>query len=191
MLLVDLFLLRETPYRHAATSPRAPVWMAAFVLGTGTLYGALLAWFQRLVGAPLQGIAVADFPWQVLLGGNVIIGVLAALVFHGGATLIVWLMARAVGGPGRLGTLYRATAYLMVLGAPALPRLALESAGAGASGAEIPLATHISALAWISPALLLPGLYRLMRATQGLTPARSALAVFLAGFFVFAVAFAV
>lgn len=191
MLLVDLFLLRETPYRHAAESPRAPLWMAAFVLGTGTLYGGLVAWFQKLLGAPLQGVPVADIPWKVLLGGNVISGVLAALVFHGGATLIVWLMTRAVGGPGRLGLLYRATAYLLVLGAPALPRLALESAAAGAPGAEIPFAAWVSALAWIAPALLLPGLYRLVRATQGIAPGRSALAVFLAAFFVFAVAFAV
>lgn len=191
MLLTDLFLLRDTPYRHAAESPRAPLWMAGFVLGIGALYGGLVAWFQRLLGGPLQGVAVAEIPWKLLLGGNVISGVLAALVFHGGATLIVWLMSRAVGGPGRLGTLYRATAYLLALGAPALPRLALESAAAGAPGAELPAAGLIAALAWISPALLLAGLYRLVRATQGLGPGRSAAAVVLTGFFAFAVAFAV
>ncbi|MBE0616900.1 MAG: hypothetical protein IH608_03080, partial [Proteobacteria bacterium] len=126
MLLTDLFLLRDTPYRHACESRRAPLWMALFLLGVGGAYGVLVAHFQKTLGVSLQGIPAAEIPGWILYGGNVLSGMLVALVFHGGVTLVVWLMARAAGGAGRLGLLYRATAYLLPLGLPALPLLALQ-----------------------------------------------------------------
>lgn len=182
MLLADLFLLRDTPYRHAAESPRSPLWMALFLLGVGGTYGALVARFQASLGAPIQGIPLERIPGWILYGGNLVSGMLVALVFHGGVTLVVWLMARAVGGPGRLAVLYRACAYLLPLGLPALPLLALQSAAQSGPVAAGGLFVY-RGLALVSAGLVLAGLYRLLRVTQGTSPARSALAAALFALF--------
>lgn len=184
MLIPDLIRLRPQAFRHAAESPRAPFWMAAFLLVTGAAYGVLLSVFQRALGVAFQGIPAADVPLWVLLGANLVSGELIALVFHGGVTLLVWLMAKGVGGPGRLGLLYRATAYVLPLALPALPALALDAAARGAAaGTSLPGAGALTALAWLGAALVLAGLYQLLRATQGTSPGKSAVAVAVFAFF--------
>ncbi|GAB4258118.1 MAG: hypothetical protein Kow0092_05490 [Deferrisomatales bacterium] len=182
-MITDLLLLRPGPFRHACEAPRAPAWMAAFLLGTGALYGLLVAAFQVRLGGPLQGVPVERIPGSILYGGNLLSGILVALVFHGGATLVVWLMARAVGGPGRLPELYRVTAYLLPLAAPALPYLAGHAASGGPPAPELPLAAAYLPLACLGAALGLAGLYRALRVTQGTGPARTALAVALFALF--------
>jgi len=178
MLLLDLLLARPAAYRHADQSPRAALWMAGFLLTVGALYGVLVARFQLALGGSLQGVPVVEIPGAVLYGGNVIAGVLVALVFHGGVTLVLWLMTRAVGGPGRLGLLYRATAYLLPLAVPALPLLAADSAvRAGGAAAALPLISWYPTLAGCSVAWLLLGLVQVLRTTQGTGLARSLAAV--------------
>lgn len=178
MLLLDLFLARPAAYRHADQNPRAALWMAGFLLVVGALYGLLVAHFQRTLGGSLQGFPVADIPGVVLYGGNVVAGVLVALVFHGGVTVVLWLMTRAVGGPGRLGLLYRATAYLLPLAVPALPFLAADSAaGTGSGVATLPLAAGYPYLVGVSVVWLLLGLVQVVHTTQGTNLARSLVAV--------------
>ncbi|MHB8766082.1 MAG: hypothetical protein ACYDA8_17335 [Deferrisomatales bacterium] len=184
MLILDLVRLRPQAFRHAAESPRAPLWMAAFLLGTGAAYGALLSGFQRALGVAFQGVPAAEVPTWVLLAANLVSGELIALVFHGGVTLLVWLMAKGIGGPGGLGLLYRATAYVLPLALPALPALALDAAARGAvGGSSLPGAGALTALAWLGAALVLAGLYQLLRVTQDASPAKSAAAVAVFAFF--------
>lgn len=178
MLLADIFALRPQAFRHAAESPRSPLWMAVFLLGTGVGYGALVAGFQRHLGVTFHGIAAAEVPNWILLGGNALSGALVTLMFHGGVTLLVWLAAKGVGGPGNLGLLYRATSYLLPLTLPALPLLALDSAAQGELPAvPVPGAAAFPPLAWLAAILLLGGLYQLLRTTQGASPTKAALAV--------------
>ncbi len=170
MLILDLYRLRPGPFRHAATSPQAP-WLAAlFLLGTGAAYGGLVAAVQRLTGATLQGVPAADIPAWILVGGNVASGVLVSLVLHVGVTLVVWLGVRAAGGPGGLGPLYRAVAYLAPVALPSLPYLAARAAGQSRPG-------FMFGVAVVAGLLGLGALYRLVRVTQGLGPVRSWAAV--------------
>lgn len=157
------------------------------MIGTGAIYGLLLALFQRMLGGEIQGIPVDRFPNAILFAGNLVAGVLVILVFHGGVTLTVWLMARAVGGPGRLANLYRATSYLAPLGIPALPQLALGSTAAGKDVSVLPLQGAYSFLALAGVILVLAGLYQLVQVTQGTSPARSATAVLLVALFSYSV----
>jgi hypothetical protein len=187
MLLIDLFLLRESPYRHARENPKSHLWASGLLFGTGALYGLLLALFQRMLGGEIQGIPVDRFPNMILFAGNLIAGVLVILVFHGGATLIVWLMARAVGGLGRLADLYRATSYLAPLASPALPQLAYGSTAVGKDASLLPLYGAYFYLAWVGVILVLAGLYQLVRVTQGTSPRRSAAAVVLVALFSYSV----
>lgn len=55
MLLLDIFLLRLAPYRHACESPRAGLYIGGFLVVTGTLYGLLVAALQRSGAGMIQG----------------------------------------------------------------------------------------------------------------------------------------
>ncbi|MBN2706421.1 MAG: hypothetical protein JXR89_08280, partial [Deltaproteobacteria bacterium] len=150
-LLIDLFLLRESPYRYASDNPRSPLWMPFLLIGTGVVYGTLVALFQKILGGNLQGIAVQDISTSILLGGNILSGIFVALIFHGGVTMIVWLMARGVGGAGRLAVLYRSTAFILPLAAPAFPYMAAHSVQAESQASQIlPLGWSYSLLAAIA-----------------------------------------
>ncbi len=183
MLLADLFLFRDTPYRYARDNSRSPLLMPFLLIGIGIIYGFLVALFQKMGGVELHGLAVEQISNKVLFGGNIISGIFVALVFHGGVTLIVWLMAKSVGGPGNLGILYRTTAYLLPQALPALPFLASRSA-MPEGGFEVLayswLYTPLAAYAFISMAV---GLFHIFRVTQQITTLRCALAVFITIFF--------
>ncbi len=155
--------------------PSAPYWAAGILLAAGALYGAVLSAVQVAAGATIRGIPVDRIPGGVLVLGNVLGGVAVVMVVHGGATLIVWLMCRAVGGPGGLGLLYRATAFLLPWGLPALPALAFRTATQSA----MPVPPLLLAGGGAGAVLAALALYHLIRATQGLSPLRAAAATFL------------
>jgi len=157
------------------------------LLVTGLGYGFFLAFFQRSLDAEIKGIPVGQIPDRILFAGNLVSGVLIVLAFHGGVTLVVWLMARAVGGPGRLAELYRATAYVLPLSWPGLPALALYSAAQGAAVAQLPMVEIYRVLALFALVLLCGGLYRLLRETQNLGAARAVAGVFLIVLFCYSV----
>jgi hypothetical protein len=150
--------------------------MSVLLVGTGALYGALVAYFQRTLGGDLQGVPVKEFSDTILYGGNIVSGILIAMVFHGGVTLLLWLMARAVGGPGRLGYLYRVSACLLPLTFPALPFLAAYSVTNGAVTSIAP-GNLYEYLALFSALVMLPGLYGAICVTQGVGGWRTSLAV--------------
>jgi len=183
MMILDLFLLRPQPYRHACESPRASLWVSAFILGTGVIYGVLVALFQRAIGGDVGGIPVNEIPGWILFGGNVISGLLVTVAVHIGITIVAWLMARAVGGPGLLVGLYRTTAYLLPLGALAVPQIALTVAAAGRDVPPLPLDWAYVPLAAIGLALVFAGLYQIYLLTQDKGPKRSAVAVALFALF--------
>ena len=187
MLIVDLFLLRVEPFRHACESPRASLWTAAALISTGLLYGSLTALFQRAIGGTLQDIPVAEIPDSILLGGNLLSGLLIVLAVHAGITLVAWLMAKAIGGPGLLIALYRTTAYLLPLGWPALPLLTLSAAAAGREVPALPLDWAYLPLAALGVALFHAGLFQIYALTQEKGPARSAAGVVLFAVFSFCV----
>jgi hypothetical protein len=135
----------------------------------------------------IQGVPVAQIPDSILFAGNLISGVLIVLIFHGGITLVVWLMARAVGGPGRLTELYRATAYVLPLAWPGLPSLALHGAAQGADVSRLPLFELYAVMALLGFALVCFGLFRLLRETQDIGPGRAASGVFLVALFCYSV----
>ncbi len=161
--------------RRLLRHPSAPFWAAGILLATGALYGGVLSGVQVAVGAAIRGIPVDRIPRGVLVLGNVLGGVAVVMVVHGGGTLIVWLMCRAVGGPGGLGLLYRATAFVLPWGLPALPALAFRTAVQGAA----PLPPGLLAGAVAGAVLVVLALYHTIRATQGLSPLRAAAATFL------------
>jgi hypothetical protein len=183
MLILDLFLLRAQPYRHACESPRASLWVTAFVVGTGILYGTLVALFQRTIGGDVGGVPVEQIPDWILYGGNVISGLVITVAVHFGITLAAWLMAKAIGGPGLLVGLYRTTAYLLPLGALAVPQIALTVAAAGRELPPLPLDWAYLPLAALGLALLFAGLYQIYLLTQEKGPVRSAVAVVLFALF--------
>ena len=180
MLLFDLFLLRDTPYRYACENPKSPRWMPFLFVGVGSFYGFLVALFQKSVGIELHGIAVDQIPNLILFGGNVISGIFVALFFHGGVTLLVWFVAKGVGGPGRLAVLYRAMAFLLPLTLPALPYLAARSALAGgAPSLLLPYNWCYTLLAAYAFIVLIIGLFKMFRVTQEIAVWRCSFAVFL------------
>jgi hypothetical protein len=178
--LLDLFLLRPQAYAHACRNQRAPWWISAFLILVGVIYGLLVAMLQRAIGGELQGVSIAEIPFWVLALGNVMAGVLIAIMVHIGAMLVAWLMARALGGPGGLGPLYRVTGYLFPLSLPALPAVAFTVAATTvtppATGA-MPWLYQL--LAMVGIALLATGLYQALRLTQGFTAIRAVLATVL------------
>ena len=184
MLLADLFLLRDTPYRYAGENSRSPMWMPLMLISMGSLYGILVAFFQKTVGVDIHGYAVAEISNMILIGGNIVAGVLITLFFHGGTTLLVWLMARGVGGPGLLALLYRTSAFLLPLTFPALPYLAAKSVlPEGDLDSILPYSWLYAPLAVYSLISLTVGLFHMFRVTQQVTPLRCAMAVFLLLFF--------
>jgi hypothetical protein len=178
MPLIDLFLLRPEAFRHACENQRAPLWISAFLFLVGIVYGVLVALIQRALGGELQGVPTATIPLWVLALGNSLMGVLIAVLVHLGVTLVAWLMAKAVGGPGYLTLLYRTSGYLLPLTLPALPALAFNTAW---TTIQNPTATAMPwpylLLAGVGVALFLAGLYQALRVTQDLTPSRTAFAV--------------
>ncbi len=191
MLLLDLFLLKDTPFRHAIESPRAPWYAAAFVVATGTAYGCFLGLFQRAAGVELQGIAVADIPLWLLLLGNILSGVIIAAIVHVGLVLFAWVAAKGIGGPGYMVALYRTIAYALPLAWPALPIIAARSAFAEAPDTPIPMERSLDVLAIVAAALFLAGLFHIFNLSQGKGPRMTALgvgifALFMGGFLYFA-----
>lgn len=182
MVLVDIFLLRDDPYRHACENPRAPVWISAFIVATGALFGVLSAVFQRVVGGEIGGYPLDQIPDWILFLGNIVPGILIAVAVHIGIAIISWLMVKGVSGRGRMVLLYRATAYLLPLGAPALPYIA-SSRYTPAEIATLPLQAAYTPLAGLGLCLFAIGLFKVMQVVEGVPPIRAALAVALFGLF--------
>ncbi len=183
MLLADTFLFRDTPYIYARDNSRSPLLMPFLLLGTGIIYGFLVAFFQKTAGVELHGITVEQISNRVLFGGNIISGVLVAMVFHGGVTLIVWLMAKGVGGPGNLTILYRTTAYILPQTLLALPLLAAHSALPQGGLESLPYYWLYAPMAAYATLSLIIGLFHIFRVTQQVTTLRCIFAVFLLLFF--------
>lgn len=136
----------------------------------------------------IHGIELSQISDKILFGGNMIAGIFIILIFHGGVTMMVWLMAKGVGGPGRLSVLYRTTAFLLPAILPALPFLAADNALAGDVALSIlPFGVIYVPLAIWASVSLMAGLYHTFRITQQVDVKRSAFAVFLVLFFSFAV----
>lgn len=177
MLIRDLFLLRPTPYFHACENRRASFWVSGFLLLTGVLYGSLVALFQRAIGGEIQGIPVEQIPNWVLFGANIVAGLIIVFISHLGVTLVAWLMARGVGGPGGMLGLYRTTAYLLPLFLPALPKIALTTVTIGRDLPPIPYETTYTVMAIAGVAMALVGHYQAIRVTQDVSPGRAAASV--------------
>ncbi|TVR98502.1 MAG: hypothetical protein EA406_06550 [Rhodospirillales bacterium] len=188
-MLIDLFLLRAWPYRHAIESPSATWYVSGFLFLTGVFYGLLVAAFQRAIGGELRGVPVDHIPGSILYGGNLVSGILIAVMVHAGIAIIAWLMAKGVGGPGLMGWVYKATAYLLPLGIPALPMLALSAAAATATAPlpAFPMEETYLPLALLSLVLFLGGLFLALRETQQIGPKRAAGAVALFTVFCYAI----
>ena len=184
MLIRDLFLLRPTPYFHACENRRASLWVSGFLILTGVTYGSLVALFQRAIGGDIQGIPVADIPNSILFGGNIVSGLMIVFISHLGVTLVAWLMARGVGGPGGLLGLYRTTAYLLPLFFPALPKVALTTVTIGRDLPPIPYDTTYTIMAVAGVAMVLVGYYQAIRVTQDVSPGRAAASVALFALFI-------
>lgn len=176
MRILDLLIPGEGAFRHALESPRAGLWITAILIGLGALYGTWVAALQQASGADLQGIEVAEIPAYILYGGNILAGVMIALIAHVGIALIAWLMARAVGGAAHLIVLWRTTAYLLPLAALAAPWIALTTASVGTAERLAPAPVYL-VLAIIGAALFLAGLHAIFRTIIGLSPFRASLAV--------------
>lgn len=177
MLLVDLYRLRPTPYVHACTSPRAPWVVSALVLLTGIIYGALMAVFQLEAGGEMAGIPVAEVPFWVLAAGSAAGGIIIAVAAHVGIAIIAWLMAKAVGGPGYLVAMYRATAYLLPFAWLALPWVTRENVLQMQPGADLGSGAVLLVLALLGFVLFLAGLFQIYVLTQERGPARAGIAV--------------
>lgn len=178
MPLIDLFLFRPEAFRHACENQRAPLWISAFLFLVGIVYGTLVALLQRALGGELQGVPTATIPLWILALGNILMGIIIAVLVHLGITLVAWLMAKAVGGPGYLVLLYRVTGYLLPLSLPALPALAFNTASTTIQNpVTMAMPLLYLPLAGFGAALFLAGLYQALRVTQGLKPSRATLAV--------------
>jgi len=176
--IIDIFLLKPDAYVHACENRRAPLWISAFIILVGVIYGILVALLQRSIGGELQGIPVAHIPFWVLMLGNILPGIVITIMIHIGIMLVAWLMAKALGGRGELGLLYRAGGYLLPLTLPALPAVAFTVAvttTTAHSAGPIPLIYQ--ALAVFGTALFLAGLYHVFRVTQNFPPTRTLFAV--------------
>jgi len=178
MPILDIFLLKPQACIHACENRRAPLWISAFIILVGVIYGTLVALLQRSIGGELQGYPVADIPFRDLMLGNILPGVLIAIMIHVGIMLVAWLMAKAMGGPGELGLLYRAGGYLLPLTLPTLPAVAFTVATttttAHSAGSIPPL---YLALAIFGAALFFAGLYQVFRVTQNFPSTRALCAV--------------
>ncbi len=183
MLILELFRLSPTPYVHACESPRAPWVVSAFVILTGILYGVLTALFQRQIGGEMSGFPVAEIPLPVLIVGNVGGGLLVTVVAHVGITIIAWLMAKAIGGPGLLIGIYRATAYLLPFLWLTVPYVAWTAAVGSVSGQATAPGLGLHAAALLGIALFLYGLFQIYLLTQGRGPQRAALGALLFALF--------
>ena len=179
MLLVELFRLSPTPYVHACESPRAPWVVSAFILLTGVLYGVLTSLFQREIGGEMSGFPVAEIPLAILVVGNVGGGLLVSVMAHVGITIIAWMMAKAIGGPGLLIGIYRTTAYLLPFLWLTVPYVAWTAAAESVSGDAGAPGLGMYAAALLGLALFLYGLFQIYLLTQGRGPRRAALAVLL------------
>lgn len=177
MLLVDLYLLRPTPYAHACASPRAPWVVMALVLTTGIIYGVLMTLYQVEAGGEMAGIPVAELPLWILMAGSIAAGLLVTVAAHVGLAIIAWLMAKAVGGPGYLVGLYRATAYLLPFAWLALPFVARVNVLQMQPGADLGSGTVFHVLAFLGFALFLAGLFQIYVLTQERGHARAGIAV--------------
>lgn len=186
MLLLDLFFLRPSPYRHAGEHPRATLLVSIFLVTTGLLYGLLLSVFQREAGGAMQGVPVTEIPISILLIGNILSGIVITIAVHVGITLVAWLAAKGIGGPGLLVGLYRCTAYLFPLGWLVLPAVSYREAAKVGQDASLSLASVFLPLAVLGLAMFLAGLFHVFQYTQGKGPARSALAVGMFAVFSFA-----
>jgi hypothetical protein len=175
MRLTQFIFPDEDLFRHACESPRAPWWVTGFIVALGALYGAAVAAFQQTLGGELQGIPIAEFPAYILYGGNMLAGALIVLAGHLGFAVIAWMMARAAGGPGHMAAIYRTTAYLLPLVAPAVPFIAMTSTVPPDMRAALPLQVLYLPLAGLSVALVLNGLFTLYRIVQGVSPVRAGL----------------
>jgi hypothetical protein len=184
MLIRDLFLLRPEPYVHACENPRAAFWVSGFLVVTGVLYGSLVALFQRALGGELQGIPIDQIPDAILFGGNIASGMFIVLITHLGATLVAWLMAKGVGGPGGLVGLYRTTAYLLPLFMPALPKVALGTVMLGRDLPAVPYDMTYTIMAGAAVVMVLTGHYQAIRVTQDVSPARAAASAGLCALFI-------
>lgn len=172
----NLLLPGAATFRHALESPRAGLWIGLILLTVGALYGCWVATFQLMLGGELQGIAVAEIPIWLLFAGNVLAGVMIAIIGHIGIALIAWLMARAVGASAYLIVLYRTTAYLLPVAALAAPFLALTGGAVVVPEADPPRLWIYALLALLGAGLFIGGLFVLFRTTQDLSPTRAALA---------------
>ena len=178
MPILNIFLLRPQAVIHACEDRRAPLWISAFIILIGVIYGVLVALLQRSLGGKLQDIPIADIPFWVLTLGNVLPGILITIMVHIGAMLVAWLMAKAVGGPGLLALLYRGTGYLLPLFLPALPAIAFTVATTTTTAHSArPMPLLYLALAIFGAALFFAGLYQVFRVTQNLQPTRALFAV--------------
>ena len=188
-VLVDLFLLRHTPYRHACESARAPVWLTGFIVAVGCAFGTLVAVFQRLTDAELEGIPVADIPDWVLLVGNIVPGMVIAVAVHAGIAIVAWLMVKGVSGRGHLVALYRATGYLLPLGLPALPLITSQTVldATVDAGPVLPYMAAYAPLAGLGLCLFVIGLFQAIRVVEGLSIWRAACAVALFALFSFSI----
>lgn len=184
MLIRDLFLLRPTPYFHACENPRATLWVSGFLILTGLLYGSLVALFQRAMGGEIQGVPVDQISDIILFGGNIASGLLIVLISHLGVTIVAWLMAKAVGGPGGLVGLYRTMAYLLPLFIPALPKVALTTAMGDRDMLTIPFEATYTIVAGVAAVMVLVGYYQAIRVTQDVGPRRAAASAGLFGLFI-------
>ena len=187
MRVLDLLLPGAAAFRHALESPRAGWWIGLILLAVGMLYGCWVAAFQLALGGDLQGIPVGQIPLWLLFAGNILAGVMIAIIGHLGIALIAWLMARAVGAPAYLIVLYRTTAYLLPAAALAAPFLALTGGAVTAPGAEPPRLWIYALLAVLGASLFLAGLFVLYRTVQDLSPVRAALATTLFALFSLAI----
>ncbi|MBK8906645.1 MAG: hypothetical protein IPM60_01660 [Rhodospirillales bacterium] len=190
MLLLDLYLLRPTPFRHAWENPRSPYLVSGFLIATGVIYGLLLALFNlsigEIKGVSLEGLSGASRTWFFVY--SVAVGLMTVVAVHLGITIVTWLMARAIGGPGLLVGLYRVTAYLLPLGWPALPQLARTVVASTAESVpSLPLQWAYLPLAALGLALFFAGLFQIFVLTQGKGPVRSAAGVLFFVVFSFAV----
>ena len=182
MLLLDLFRLSPAPYVHACESPRAPWVVGALLAATGCFYGALMALFQLDAGGALGGIPVAEIPLYILILGNAASGIIITVAVHVGITIIAWMMARAIGGPGLMIGLYRSTAYLLPFLWFVLPFAARASAvQPGAEATQV--GPGFAAAAVLGLVLFLHGLFQVYLITQGRGPKRAVLGVVLFALF--------
>ncbi|GAB4256307.1 hypothetical protein [Deferrisoma sp.] len=153
------------------------------LLATGAAYGAALAWTQRALAVPVGGLDPAEVPFRLLLVGHLLGGLGAVAAAHLGATFVLWLMARAAGGPGGFGRLYRAGAVLLLAGLPALPAVAHRALAPGH-----PLGPGLALPAAAAALALVAGAFAAFRLTQGFGPGRAAAATALATVFAGALA---